>query len=121
MLNGQRTDIQYNQYMQSLRISIASLLVVLSAGCSSTSSQSSAPSFEEQVTEACLQVELGSYQEGPVNSVRDSHFMAAATLFRNLSNQNPAFTDYAEVLNAWATGNYYDKLYTVFDFCGVQY
>ena len=107
--------------MQILRISIASLLVLLSAGCASSSSQSSAPSFEDQVTEACRQVQLGADQEGPVNSVRDSHFTAAATLFRNLSNQNPAFTDYAEGLNAWATGNYSSKLYTVFDFCGVQY
>ena len=107
--------------MKVLRTSLASLLVLLCVGCASSSGESSSPSYEDQVTEACRQVQLGVDQEGSVNSVRDSHFMAAGSLFRNLSNQNATFADYAEGLNAWARGGYSSKLYSVFDFCGIQY
>jgi len=107
--------------MQILRISIVSLLVLFSTGCASSSNESSGPSFEDQVTEACLEVARGADQEGPDWSLRNSYWMNAATLFRNLSNQNVAFTDYAEGLNAWASGSLSSKIYPAFDFCGIPY
>ena len=93
-------------------------IALLCTGCSG--SGSSEPSFEESVTDACYQVQLGVDVEGIDNQARDGHFLEAARLFRNLSSQNQSFTDYAEGLNAWATGGASGKIFDVFNFCGTN-
>ena len=97
---------------------VAISLVFLCAGCAGASSESSAPSYEESVSQACQQVQLGADQKGPDTTTRDYHWRNAANQFRNLSNQNQAFTDYAEGLNAWTSGFASAKIFEVFNFCG---
>ena len=96
---------------------VAISLIFLCAGCAGASSESSAPSYEDSVSQACQQVQLGA-DEGFDTTTRAFHWSKAATQFRNLSNQNQAFTDYAEGLNAWATGSTSGKIFEVYDFCG---
>ena len=91
-------------------------ITLFCAGCSQ--SGSSAQSFEESVSEACKLVQLGSDVEGSDNEARNSYWIEAAVIFRNLSNQNQNFTEYAEGLNAWATGSASGKIYDVLNFCG---
>lgn len=77
-------------------------------------------SFESSVTEACNQVKLGVDIENQDKAARDKYWLEAARIFRNLSNQNPNFSSYAEGLNAWATGSASGKVYEVFNFCGIN-
>jgi uncharacterized membrane protein len=100
---------------------VAISLIFLCAGCVGASSESSAPSYEDSVSQACQEVLLGLDLQGldPTTTTRDFHFRKAATQFRNLSNQNQAFTDYAEVLNAWKT-DAAGKINEVYSFCGID-
>jgi hypothetical protein len=100
---------------------VSTLLIFLCVGCAGTSSESNVPSYEDSVSLACQEVQLGANQEGLDTTTRNYHWLRAATQFRNLSNQNQVFTDYAEGLNAWATGSASGKIYQVFDFCGTTY
>ena len=100
---------------------VAISLVFLCAGCAGASSESSAPSYEESVSQACQEVQLGAEQQSLDTTTRNFYWRKAATQFRNLSNQNQAFADYVEGLNGWATGNPSGKIYEVFDFCGIAY
>jgi hypothetical protein len=118
LLNGQGTD---KVYTLSMKLLVAPFICIalLCTGCSG--SGSSELSFEESVTEACYQVQLGVNAEGIDNQVRNGHFLEAARLFRNLSSQNQSFTDYAEGLNAWATDRPWGMINDVFNFCGTNY
>lgn len=91
-------------------------VTLLCSGCSQ--SGSSAQSFEESVSEACNQVQLGSDVEATDLQARNTYWLEAARIFRNLSSQNQNFTNYAEGLNAWATGGASSKIYDLFNFCG---
>ena len=94
---------------------VAILLIFLCAGCAGVSSESS---YEDSVTQACQEVQLGADQQSLETTTRDFHWRKAATQFRNLSNQNQAFTDYVEGLNAWTSGFASAKIWEVFNFCG---
>jgi hypothetical protein len=107
--------------MKVFRHLTAILLIILCSGCAGVTNESSAPSYEDSVSLACRDVQLGADQEGLDTTTRDFHWLKAATQFRNLSNQNQIFADYAEGLNAWATGSASGKIYQVFDFCGTTY
>lgn len=107
--------------MKTFRPLAGVLLIILCSGCAGASSESSAPSYEDSIAQACRDVQLGADQDALDTTTRDFHWLKAATQFRNLSNQNQTFTDYAEGLNAWATGSASGKIYQVFDFCGTTY
>ncbi len=98
----------------------AILFIFLCAGCAGASNESSTPTYEDSVAQACQEVQLGADQQDLDTTARDFHWLKAATQFRNLSNQNQAFTDYVEGLNAWATGSASEKIYEVFNFCGIN-
>ena len=97
---------------------VAISLIFLCAGCAGASSESS---YEDSVSEACQEVLLGLDLQGldVTTTTADFHFRKASTQFRNLSNQNQAFTDYAEVLNGWKT-DVEGKINEVYNFCGID-
>ena len=100
--------------MKSLKV-LTVCLVLLCTGCSNTNSTEQ--TFENSVTEACKLVQIGFNLETQEVEIRNEYWKEAARIFRNISDQNLKFPDYAEGLNAWASGFASSKIYEVFKFC----